>query len=60
MFVERDLKWRSEPDNSEFLNVDRETKTLVFQLAWLKMEGDRDVETDTCRVLRRFYFVLLL
>lgn len=28
MFVERDLKWRSEPDNSEFLNVDRETKTL--------------------------------
>lgn len=24
------------------------------------MEGDRDVETDACRVLRRFYFVLLL
>ena len=28
MFVESDLKGRSEPDNNEFLNVDKETKTL--------------------------------
>lgn len=28
LFVESDLKGRSEPDNSEFLNVDKETKTL--------------------------------